>query len=86
MKKNLFVLGLAVALTLVWSAPIQTEAACGGWEVYEAHTYCSTPLCSQNIPSEFTEITYRRECDVAGGGKVFDYKTEKTDNGCCPNP
>ena len=40
MKKNLFVLGLAVALILVWSAPIQTEAACGGWEVYEAHTYC----------------------------------------------
>ncbi|MCH5270121.1 MAG: hypothetical protein J1E83_05175 [Lachnospiraceae bacterium] len=86
MKNKLLLLGMTIALTLVWITPIQSEAACKAWQKYkESEPYCATPVCTMAIPSQFTDVISVRTCDPEEGesGVIYEFKTEKVDHGCC---
>lgn len=89
MKKNILILGMVIALTLVWITPIQPEAEialwCSEWgDLLDRTTYCATPVCSMAIPTQFTDIKQDRMCYY---GLLFDirreYQIRKEVNGCC---
>lgn len=84
MKKKLLVLGMVLALTLVWITPIQSEAACSDWIIvsYNDTPYCATPVCHLSIPGQYTEVSGERYC-YSEGEVTKEYKTEKIYHGCC---
>lgn len=86
-RRNKCYLAAGVLMTagLVWLLPMKVEAGpCYDWRSTGAEYYCATPICYKSIPSYFHERTWQREC-IGENGTYYEYKSEKTDLGCCPH-
>lgn len=84
-NKSYLAVGALVAAGLVWLLPVKAEAApCYDWGPAVTRYYCATPICHRSIPSYFLEKKWERDC-IGENGIYTDYKTEKTDLGCCPH-